>query len=96
MSHPPPPASSSPRAHAYPQELPELGLHPSPDMALFLPSVRYTLNVATPPKESGDKEASGNSFWLRLEKISCCLGMTSVWNAFLLRFTTQCPKAALS
>lgn len=60
-------------------------------MALFL-----ALNVATPPKESGNEEASGNSFWLGLEKISCCLGMTSERDALLLCFTTQCPEAALS
>lgn len=56
----------------------------------FLDSGRYIQNIATPPKESADKDASGNNLWFGLEKISCCLGVTSEHNGFLLRFTTQC------
>lgn len=75
--------------HVYPQELPRTRAAPYCH-GLFLDSASYTLNIATSPKESDNKEASGNNFWLGLRKISCCLSVTSEENGFLLCFTTQC------
>lgn len=71
------------------------GWHPSPATALFPASLSYTFNGATLLKQPGDKEASGNIFWLGPDRISSGLGVPSELMAFLLCFTIRWGSSRL-